>query len=193
MHLDRKSNLAGCKMQMNRSEISEAFEVDPTTIDRWVRDGMPVVDRPGKGIPASFDLPACLRWKLSADLDKALDRVEKSASAEDLDALKAEGQRLRNEAAQLDLAARKGQLAKIDVMLEMMKSLVIGGRIALMDRVPPRVAALAQAPGSNLQQIIRDEMRAALVDWAEQPLLDIIQEAGGDPDLIETRAAEVAA
>lgn len=185
MHRDRKSNLAGCKMHMNRSEIAEAFGADPTTIDRWVKDGMPVVDRPGKGIAATFDLPACLRWKLSNDLDKALDRVEKSATAEDLDALKAEGQRLRNESAQLDLAARRGELARIDIMLDMMKSLVIEGRIALMDRVPPRVAALAQEPGSNLKQIIRDEMRAALVAWAEQPLLDIIREAGGDPDMIE--------
>lgn len=180
-------------MQMNRSEIAAAFGADPTTIDRWVRDGMPVIDRPGKGIAATFDLPACLRWKLSYDLDKALDRVEKSATAEDLDALKAEGQRLRNESAQLDLAARRGEVAKVEIIYELIRSLVIGGRVALMQRVPPRVAVLAQEPGSNLQQIIRDEMRGALVGWADKPLLEIIQEAGGDPDLIAAVAEEVAA
>lgn len=180
-------------MQMNRSEIAAAFGADPTTIDRWLRDGMPVVDRPGKGIAATFDLPACLRWKLSYDLDKALDRAEKSATAEDLDALKAEGQRLRNESAQLDLAARRGELAKVEIMFQLMKSLIIEGRVALMDRVPARVAVLAQHPGANIRQICRDEMRAALVAWAEKPLLEIIQEAGGDPDLIAAVAEEVAA
>lgn len=177
---------------MNRTEISKAFGVDMTTIDRWVRDGMPVIERPGKGIPASFDLSACVRWKLESDLAKALDRAEKTAGGVDLDALKAEGQRLRNEAAQLDLAARKGELARIDVMLDLLKSLLIGGRVALMERVPPRVAARAQEPGANLQHIIRDEMRAALVAWADKDLLEIIREAGGDPDLIEAAGAEVA-
>lgn len=48
---------------LNRTEISHAFGIAKTTIDTWVRAGMPVhVKSEGRGKPAQFDTANCLEW-----------------------------------------------------------------------------------------------------------------------------------
>jgi len=48
---------------MNRTELSHAFGVAKTTIDTWVRAGMPA-DRKteGRGKAGQFDTAICLEW-----------------------------------------------------------------------------------------------------------------------------------
>lgn len=48
---------------LNRTELSHAFGVAKTTIDSWVRAGMPVHKKSeGKGNPSQFDTAVCLDW-----------------------------------------------------------------------------------------------------------------------------------
>jgi phage terminase Nu1 subunit (DNA packaging protein) len=48
---------------MNRSELSTAFSVSPSTIDNYVKAGMPCFKKAaGRGAPAEFDLVACIAW-----------------------------------------------------------------------------------------------------------------------------------
>lgn len=172
-------------MHMNRTEISEAFGVDVSTIDRWCRDGAPVVDRPGKGKAATFDLPAVIRWHSCREMERALERAESAAGADDLDALRAENMRMKNEAAAIDLAERRGQLVRVDEISRAMCQIVVAGRVHVMETAPSRIAARATVPGANVREIAREEIKIALTEWHARGIADAIEAAGGDPALAD--------
>lgn len=172
-------------MHMNRAEIAAAIGVDPTTVDRWCRDGAPVLDRPGKGKAATFDLPAVIRWHQSREIARALERAETAAGADDLDALKAEGLRLKNDCAAMDLAERKGELVRVDEITSAMMGLIVGGRAHILSTAPSRIAARAAAPGANVREIASEEIRNALVSWHAKSVAETIEAAGGDTSLAD--------
>lgn len=49
-------------VHLNRSDIARHMGVSLPTIDRWVKEGMPVVERGGRGVQWLFDLPDVIRW-----------------------------------------------------------------------------------------------------------------------------------
>jgi phage terminase Nu1 subunit (DNA packaging protein) len=168
--------------------MATALGITPGTLDAWVRDGCPVEDRPGQGKAATFHAPAVVRWHLAKEVARGLERVEKAAGAADLDALRAEGLRIRNEAAALDLAERRGELVKVDEIAAAMCSLVVRGRVHVMNTAPSRIAARATVPGANVREIAREEIKLALIEWHEKGIADAIAAAGGDPALADLGA-----
>ena len=62
-------------MKCNRSELAEVLGVSLPSIDRFVRDGMPV-ERPGRrGVPARFDSAASVAWLRQRDAERAARRA----------------------------------------------------------------------------------------------------------------------
>ncbi len=48
---------------LNRTELSHAFGIAPTTVDTWVRAGMPIHKKAAaRGNQAQYDTAACLNW-----------------------------------------------------------------------------------------------------------------------------------
>ncbi|SDP75915.1 Phage DNA packaging protein Nu1 [Desulforhopalus singaporensis] len=48
---------------LNRTELSHCFGIAKTTIDSYVRAGMPVYKKgKGKGDPSQYDTAECLNW-----------------------------------------------------------------------------------------------------------------------------------
>lgn len=172
-------------MKLNRTEMAAALGVTPGTLDAWTREGAPVEDRPGQGRAATFSAPAVIRWHVAREVERALERAEKSAGAEDLDALRAEGLRLKNQSAAMDLAERRGELVRVDEISRAMCGLVVQGRVHVMETAPSRIAARATVPGANVREIARDEIKNALTDWHARGLAEAIEAAGGDPALAD--------
>jgi hypothetical protein len=176
-------------LRLNRTEMADCLGVAPGTLDNWVRrDGCPVVERPGQGRAATFDAPAVIAWKEAREIRRAVERAlaeaEKTASAEDLDALRAEQIRLRNEGLRLDLAVRAGELVPVEDVSRGLAGLVIGGRAHVLNVAPPRIANRAAEPGANLRQVAQEEIAAALEDWRARNIADLIADCGGDTELV---------
>ena len=47
----------------SKARVAEVLGVSLTTVDRWIRDGMPVAQRNSKGIPWVLDLAEVLKWR----------------------------------------------------------------------------------------------------------------------------------
>jgi terminase small subunit / prophage DNA-packing protein len=173
----------------NRTEMADCVGISPGTLDNWVRQGCPVVERPGQGRAATFKSEDVFAWHVAREIRKAVEKAladaEKHATAEDLDALRAEGMRLKNEGLRLDLAMRAGELVPVRDVSRGMCGLVIGGRAHVLNVAPPRIATRAAVPGAlSLRQIAHEEIAAALEQWRAKPIADLIADCGGDPELV---------
>ncbi len=166
-------------MNLNRSQMAEALGIQPGTLDAWIREGCPVEDRPGQGKAATFNAPAVIRWHARREADRALAKAETTATAEEIDALKAERLRLDNELRELTLAKAKGEVAPVAEIGAAIGRRVIAARSALMEHVPHRCAAeIETRPGASVREIVRKEMRAALTEISERGLIEAFAECG---------------
>jgi terminase small subunit / prophage DNA-packing protein len=95
-------------VKLNRAGLAEHLAVSLPTIDRWVKDGMPVVTRGSRGVEWVFDLAEVIRWRIeratadaTADAPDGLEAIEKrTAQAKML-------------TAELELAKKRGEVAAI--------------------------------------------------------------------------------
>lgn len=174
-------------MDLTRTELATALGIDPTTVDAWVRQGAPVIERNGKGRPSAYSLPAVVQWRIAHEAEKVLARIERRAKPEDIEALKARRLELENERRELELARAHGKLVPADEIGAAMARLIIGGRGALLGQVPQRVAAEAHnTPDANLRALVAREMRRALEDWSRAGLASVLRDCGGliDPEAV---------
>jgi hypothetical protein len=59
-------------MKTNRAGLADALGVSLPSVDRYVRDGMPVERNGRKGVESSFDVAACIRWLRQRDAARTL-------------------------------------------------------------------------------------------------------------------------
>ena len=52
----------------NKSGVARFFEVTPKTVDSWIRDGMPVIQRGPRGKSWQIDLLEVARWRFASRL-----------------------------------------------------------------------------------------------------------------------------
>jgi phage terminase Nu1 subunit (DNA packaging protein) len=57
------------KIKLNRNELAELFEVARTTVDKWVREGLPSAGG-GKGTQRLFDLKTVVQWQINRASDQ---------------------------------------------------------------------------------------------------------------------------
>lgn len=166
-------------MKVNRGEIANILGVQPGTVDAWVASGMPIEDRPGQGRPAVFETAACIGWMITRETAKAIDAAERQADPAELDALRARRIELQNEKAAMDLAVAKGEVAPIEELAAVFGRRTLAARGYLMHQMPLRIArALEMNSRGNAFEIIRDEVRAALVDFSTANVVNAFAEAG---------------
>lgn len=94
-------------MIVNRSELADVFGAAKTTIDRWVVEGMPSLERADRtrGIEWRFDTGECIKWYATRNASE--------------DTAMMDGVKLRERAAiagirELDLAERQKVLVHVD-------------------------------------------------------------------------------
>src|SRR5688572_4390131 len=65
---------------LNRDQLARALGVSLPTIDRWIGDGMPMLQDGRNGRAYQFQLSACWAWKCGRDAeDKAADDAAEDA------------------------------------------------------------------------------------------------------------------
>lgn len=75
-------------LECNKSKLAEIFGVTIQTIDQWVRDGMPVLERPGqKGHEWKFETSEAINWRIGNRIEAAVKgkKAGRKAAPADLD------------------------------------------------------------------------------------------------------------
>jgi phage terminase Nu1 subunit (DNA packaging protein) len=172
-------------MKLNRTETATAIGCTPGTLDAWVRDGCPCEARPGQGKAATFDLPAVIAWLRERAAAQAIDRAQRAADAGDLDALRARKLALSIEAAELDLAIRKREVAPVAEFERVQRHAATVIRSNILN-VPARAALqlLGETDEARFREILRAELTLALQQAAAADLTppDADEADEGDTD-----------
>lgn len=144
-------------VKLNRSDLAAHIGVSLPTVDRWIKDGMPVVRRGGRGIEWEFDLADVIRWRVDVAKEAAggdatdLAEIEKRTAAAKM--LKAE----------LELAKARGDVAPL-AQIERNLSKVFAEVRANMRNIPSAVASviIGETDERRLKSVLLEEIDKAL-------------------------------
>lgn len=141
-------------IELNRAALADHFGVSLPTVDRWIKDGMPVKQRGARGIEWKFDLAACIAWwgdrrarDAAGDAPGDLAEIEKRT---------AQAKMLR---AELELAKERGEVAPIRDFERAWAKAFAQIRANIMN-VPQRV--VIQLLGETDEAIFKEKMRTEL-------------------------------
>jgi phage terminase Nu1 subunit (DNA packaging protein) len=146
-------------VKLNRSGLAEHMNVSLPTIDRWVKDGMPVVQRGARGIEWVFDLADVISWRIQRQLDAA------GGAVDDIKEIEKRTARAKMEQAELALAEAKGLVAPVAEFERAQAALMAAIRQNVLN-VPQR--AVLQLLGETDEGSFKRKLRAELVLALEQ-------------------------
>jgi phage terminase Nu1 subunit (DNA packaging protein) len=167
----------GKGQEVNRTGLSDVFGVALNTIDSWVRQGCPVVQRGvGKGQPWKFNTADVAQWLRDKSVqeatgDKVADEAEMTRRRKLADTMLAE----------LNLAKAMGDVAPIDQVERMVQRAFAEVR-AGMRNLPGRVVSqlIGETDERRFKAVLLGEIDQVLVALAEADL-----EAGDDDEETE--------
>jgi phage terminase Nu1 subunit (DNA packaging protein) len=149
-----------------RQETADIIGVDVKTLDRWVRDGCPVVKRGGRGVEWGFCLPDVIRWWG--------DRRATEAAADapgDLAEIELRRERAKMLLAELELANARGEVALVREF-ELATSRAMAEIQTRVMQVPQRVVMqlLGETDETRFKETLSAELRTALESAADADL-----------------------
>jgi|GEM_PF-2345567 len=167
-------------MIVTRASLAQIFDVNVSTIDAWVRRGMPSLKKSGKGNPSEYESSACIQWRLTKQLEEALmssgayqinsDQTSShQASAQELKRRRLEAEtiiaELDQEKKMIELAEKKKQL----VFIEDANANIIDAVTTLRQRlltIPRRLTplVLGETNDRTVHSKIEKEITDALAD-----------------------------
>lgn len=146
MSVDARS-IGGGRRVTNKAGCAEFFDVTMTTIDAWIRKGMPVLQRGSNGISWEIDLLAVAQWRFTpktadGEVDpesmEPLDRMQWYKGTKDrVDLMKIQRQLIPDDEVQRDVATAFAALSS-DVQ-------AIPDNLERRHGVAPEVAALVES------------------------------------------------
>jgi phage terminase Nu1 subunit (DNA packaging protein) len=173
---------------VNRRQLATAFGVSENTIDRWVGQGMPVLEAGSNGRSYQFQLSACWSWRerqKSAE-QAASDQAEHAVRQLRLALLGGGGTGTGDdqaralspkeraaiyeaEIAYTRLARERGDLVPVGQVVETFEQVFGLVRAAILD-MPDRLARELALDGGQVERVVRigDEILAAMVEAARQ-------------------------
>lgn len=163
-------------VKLNRSGLAEHLGVSLPTVDRYVKDGMPVVTRGGRGIEWSFDLADVIRWYAQRQAEAA------GGALDDLAEIEKRTSRAKMEQAELALAVAKGEVAPIAEFQRVQSAMMAVIRQNILN-VPQR--AVLQLLGETSETVFKQKLRAELTLALEQSAaadLDVDEDDEEDQD-----------
>ena len=164
-------------VKLNRAGLAEHMGVSLPTIDRWVKEGMPVVQRGARGVEWSFDLADVIRWWGDRKAEAAAGKIDDVAEIEKRTA------KAKMEQAELALAQAKALVAPIRDFERAQAAGVAAIRANVMN-VPQRVVVqlLGETDESTFKQKLRAELTLALETAAKADLVLSEDDAEDDED-----------
>jgi phage terminase Nu1 subunit (DNA packaging protein) len=162
-------------VKLNRSGLAEHMGVSLPTIDRWVKDGMPVVQRGARGIEWSFDLADVISWYARRQAEAA------GGAVDDLKEIEKRTARAKMEQAELQLAQARALVAPIREF-ERAQAAVFAAIRANVMNVPQRVVVqlLGETNETAFKQKLRAELTLALESSANADLVLTDDDEGDD-------------
>ena len=151
--------------QVNRSHLAETFGVALPTVDAWVKKGVPVVTRGGRGQEWVFDTAAVARWLR----DQAA--AEAGGKDDDLDEIEKRTKRAKMRSSELELAKAQGLVAEIG---EFERTQAV--RAAMVRQNVMNVAQraclrlLGETDETTFKRTLREELTLALRTAYETPV-----------------------
>lgn len=164
-------------VKLNRGQLADHMGISLPTVDRWVKEGMPVEQRGQRGVQAVYDLADVIRWRI--------DRAAKDAAADapdDLAAIEKRTAQAKMLTAELELAKKKGEVAPIRDF-ERVQAKVFAQIRANVMNVPQRcvIQLLGETDETTFKDKLRKELTLALQAAAEADLtLEDEDDEGGD-------------
>ncbi len=159
--------------RLNRSGLAEMLGVSLPTVDRWVKDGMPVVQRGSRGVEWAFDSADVIRWHTDRRVSDAAGTAPTDAAEIDKRTKMAGMHR-----AELELAKARGEVAPIRDF-ERAQAKVFAEIRANVMNVAQRV--VVQLLGETDETIFKTKLRAELALALEAAAnADITLEADDD-------------
>lgn len=154
----KKARAAG--LNINKDELAQMMGVSLPTIDAWVRKGMPVVERGGRGRPWTFNTDAVRRWREDLKAEEAGPKDLSTAAQ-----LELRLKQIAVEREELALARDKGLVAPVDAFERTIINVFAQVR-AKMRMLPPRAALLlvGQTDEAAIRAILAREVDDALRD-----------------------------
>ena len=141
---------------VNRTGLSEVFGVALNTIDSWVRQGCPVVQKGGgKGQEWQFNTAHVSKWLRDRDVEEATGGIP-----DDIEMLRIRKQKAETELAELELATKKGEVALI-AEFERIQAMVFAAIRANVMNVPQR--AVLQLLGETDERVFKEKLKTELV------------------------------
>lgn len=156
---------------MNRAQIATFFDVSLTTVERWIREGCPVVHRGAKGKPWQLDCAQVHGWYVERERRK-LDPG--TADKDELERRRLAAQTLK---AELELAQARAEVAPLWQMERAVQTAFAEVR-ANMRNLPARVVRMliGETDETRFKAVLQGEIDQALDALSEADLL-------GDADL----------
>lgn len=140
-------------VKLNRSGLAEYMGVALTTVDRWVKEGCPVVQRGSRGVEWAFDSADIAKWYA----DRAV--AATAGETSDLEEIERRTAKAKMEKAELELAQAKGAVAPIREFERAQAAAFAEIRTNVMN-VPAR--AVLQLLGETDEIIFKQKLRAEL-------------------------------
>lgn len=153
-------------VKLNRAEIARHIGVSLPTVDRWVKEGMPVMQRGSRGVEWAFDLVEVIRWYG--------DRRAKDASGDapdDIAQIEKRTAQAKMLGFELELARKRGEVAPIREFERAQAKAFAEVRANILN-VPQRVVIqlLGETRESVFKDVLRKELALALQAAAEADL-----------------------
>lgn len=144
--------------KLNRSDLAAFIGVSLPTVDRWIKDGMPVVRRGGRGIEWEFDSADVIKWlgdRRAADAS--------GTAISDLAEIERRTKFATMQKAELELAKAKGEVAPIKEFERAQAKAMAEIRANVMN-VPARAVLqlLGETDETAFKQKLAAELRLAL-------------------------------
>lgn len=154
--------------EVSKTELAEFFGVSATTVEHWIRVGCPFIQRGGKGKAWLFSTADVYDWRL----DRMREELAGKAPADETE-LKRRLSTAKTEAAELELAKARGDVAPIEQMTKAWIKAFAEIR-ANMRNIPSRAVAqlIGETDESRFKTVLLAEIDQALESCANVDLVD---------------------
>ncbi|OTG64353.1 hypothetical protein B9T25_13005 [Acinetobacter sp. ANC 4470] len=141
--------------EVTRQGLADIFGVSLPTIDSWVRNGCPYIQKGGRGQEWKFNTAAVSSWLRERDVEDATGGIP-----DDIELLRVRKQKAETELAELDLATKKGEVALIEEF-ERVQAMAFAAIRANIMNVPQR--AVLQLLGETDERTFKEKLKAELI------------------------------
>lgn len=170
---------------VNRQELAEILGYSLPTVSAWVEEGCPAVTRGGRGKSFEFDTADVVKWLLARERQDRKQAAAAGARAKIEDAsgeITIDVARLRHEvakakSAEIDLAAKIGALAPLEMVAKVVSNEIANARARLLS-IPVKLrptfhletgsAEGAKKLVNETEKLIRDALTEIKTHGAEE-------------------------